>query len=364
MATWVTHLMIADGVLKHFPSLDRHGFCVGNIAPDCNVENEDWTVFTPSREVTHWMQEERKKASDCDAFCEKYITSRRDEIKSAEEYAFLLGYYAHLITDAAFQAMIRNEDRVKAAWSRIKADEDYAAASEGMEETWDTIKKLVPKRERMRRIYVIEGEYLRDHQDSGYLTEILSLKEFPDYIDYLPSGAIVRKIGVMGYMPEPDDSVTKFITMSREEYAAFVNDTMSLVVKQFTEKGLLHNSQELFQLAMKHIYGDGVPEDNELAVKLLTQAHKMGHVEATYNLGICYHYGYGTAADLAKAYDLYLESANGGYGKGMELVGRFYNRGIYVEQDSKQAEYWLQKAMESSDPDAVEEARKELALNG
>lgn len=25
------------------------------------------------------------------------------------------------------------------------------------------------------------------------------------------------------------------------------------------------NAQELYELAMKHIYGDGVPEDNELA---------------------------------------------------------------------------------------------------
>ena len=124
------------------------------------------------------------------------------------------------------------------------------------------------------------------------------------------------------------------------------------------------SAQELYELAMKHIYGDGVPEDNELAVKLLSQAHDMGHVEATYNLGICYHYGYGTAVDLAKAYELYLESANGGYGKGMELIGRFYNRGIYVEQDRTLAEYWLQKAMESTDPDAVAEARKELAQNG
>lgn len=41
--------------------MDRRGFCVGNIAPDCNVENEDWTEFTPSREVTHWMSAERKK---------------------------------------------------------------------------------------------------------------------------------------------------------------------------------------------------------------------------------------------------------------------------------------------------------------
>ena len=119
------------------------------------------------------------------------------------------------------------------------------------------------------------------------------------------------------------------------------------------------SAQELFELAMKRIYGDGVPEDNVLALQLLTQAHDMGHVEATYNLGICYHYGFGADVDLAKAYALYLESANGGYGKGMELMGRFYNQGIYVEPDRGQAEYWLRKAMESSDPDAVEEARKE-----
>lgn len=124
------------------------------------------------------------------------------------------------------------------------------------------------------------------------------------------------------------------------------------------------NAQELFELAMKHIYGDGVPEDNDLATKLLIQAHEMGHVEATYNLGICYHYGFGTDIDLAKAFALYLESANAGYGKGMELVGRFYNRGIYVEQDRQQAEAWLRKAMNSSDPDAVDEARRELAYEG
>lgn len=124
------------------------------------------------------------------------------------------------------------------------------------------------------------------------------------------------------------------------------------------------DGQELYQLAMKHIYGDGVPEDNALAVRLLTQAHDTGHIEATYNLGICYHYGFGTSIDLAKAFELYLESANAGYGKGMELVGRFYNRGIYVAQNRGQAELWLAKAMRSSDADAAEEAKKELSVNG
>ena len=241
MASWVTHLMIADGVSKRLPSLDRRGFCVGNIAPDCNVENEDWTEFSPSRKVTHWIQGERKKAADCDAFCEEYIMKRRGDITSDEHYAFLLGYYAHLITDAAFQAMTRSEDRVKAAWSRVQADAELCKASAGMEETWDSIKKLISKRDRMREIYSMEAEYLRDHPDSGYLTEILPLKEFPDYIDYLPKGSIVRKIGVMGYLPRLDESMKKYIAISRAEYAAFVSDTIQLVIKQFADRNLVQN---------------------------------------------------------------------------------------------------------------------------
>lgn len=239
MATWITHLMIADGVLDRFPQLERRGFCVGNIAPDCNVENEDWTAFTPSREVTHWMQGQRKKASDCDAFCDAYILMRKDEIKSAEEYAFLLGYYAHLITDAAFQAMIRDEDRVKAAWCRVQADDELSIASADMEETWDNIKKLIPKAQRMHEIYSMEAEYIEKHPESGYLTEILPLKTFPDYIDYLPSGAIVRKIGVMGYLPKTSEDEMKYIALSKEEYAVFVSETINLVLEQFTKKGLL-----------------------------------------------------------------------------------------------------------------------------
>lgn len=40
-------------------------------------------------------------------------------------------------------------------------------------------------------------------------------------------------------------------------------------------------------------------------------------------------------------------------------MGRFYNRGIYVEHDRGQAEYRLRKTMESTGPEAVDEADKE-----
>lgn len=46
MATWITHMIIVDNLFKKGINLDEKGFTVGNIAPDCNVENEDWSEFT------------------------------------------------------------------------------------------------------------------------------------------------------------------------------------------------------------------------------------------------------------------------------------------------------------------------------
>ena len=235
MASWVTHLMIADRVLEVIPELDRHGFCVGNIAPDCNVENEDWTQFVPSREITHWMSADRKVATDCDRFYDEYIANREQEIDTEQERSFLLGYYAHLIVDAEFQRYIRETERVAFSWARIKAHPVLSEKAKDMPENWDSVKKLINKDERMRDIHTIEAEYLEKHPNSGYLTEILELETFPDYIDYLPKGAIVRKIGVMGYLPKKELGAFPFIAMTREEYAAFLNRAIKLVVGGITQ---------------------------------------------------------------------------------------------------------------------------------
>lgn len=237
MATWVTHLMIADNVLQQIPNLSKHEFMVGNIAPDCNVENEDWTSFTPSREVTHWMGDKRKVAADCDRFLHEYV-EKKENLDNREE-SFLLGYYAHLITDAEFQRYIRDDARVKASWGRIKNHPELSKLSVGMKETWDSVKVLVKGRERMKDIYAIENEYLELHPESGYLTDIIGLTEFPDYVDYLPKGAIARKVKVMGYIPKKEVSQYPYIVMSVEEYDYFIDTATRLVVeaiKKYREK--------------------------------------------------------------------------------------------------------------------------------
>lgn len=231
MATWVTHLMIADSVLKAIPELDKHGFCVGNIAPDCNVENEDWTQFIPSREITHWMSADRKAATDCERFYDAYLAGRNHEINSAQEMSFLLGYYAHLIADAEFQRYIRDPMRVTASWERIQQHPVLSATADSMAKSWDSVKKLIPKQERMKDIYTIEAEYLEAHPNSGYLTEILTLKTFPDYICYLPKGAIARKVGVMGYLPKKESGKFPFVAITREEYATFLERAANLILQ-------------------------------------------------------------------------------------------------------------------------------------
>lgn len=234
MATWATHLMVADRVLNAFPELDRQSFCVGNIAPDCNVENEDWSQFVPSREVTHWMTAGRKIAADCERFYEAYPAKRIRENAPKEELSFLLGYYSHLVTDAEFQRYIRDPERVASAWKRINAHPVLSEKALGMAENWDSVKALIVTGERMKDIYTLEAEYLEEHPVSGYLTEILPLTSFPDYLEYLPKGAIVRKIGVMGYMPKKESGAYPFIAMTRDEYAVFLRTAESLVIHGIT----------------------------------------------------------------------------------------------------------------------------------
>lgn len=223
--------MIADALLERLPRLDRRGFCVGSIAPDCNQENEDFTAFIPPRTVTHWMHGTRKTYEDAEGFFKERIAPASAALTS-EHGSFLLGYYAHLVTDAAHQEMIRSPERVRAVWQRILADDALRARAMHLSQSWDSVKALIPASERQLDIQALEAEYLIAHPDSGYITEILPLKSFPDYLDILPPGGIVRKIGVMGVRPTPCQAA--FIALSRDEYSAFVQAAVQRLLKTIT----------------------------------------------------------------------------------------------------------------------------------
>ncbi len=223
--------MIADQVCERLPQLVRREFCVGNVAPDCNVENEDWTAFVPSREETHWMSGERKGAADCERFWQQCIEDKAFD--SREEQSFYLGYYSHLVTDACFQKFIRGAQRVKNMFERIQSRPEMAVRMQDFAHDFDGVKQAFSKRERLRDVDAMEYEYLQKNPQSGFLTVLRTLEDFPDYLDHFPKGAIVRKMGVMAKLPDAVENPA-FVFFSREEYSGFVKDAIENIVHKLS----------------------------------------------------------------------------------------------------------------------------------
>ena len=101
MATWMVHLRIADRLIDYICGLSRTEFVVGNIAPDSGIPNEDWSVFSPSADISHF------KTTDTDGFKNIHLNEYVDKYYSVElrkqydtrQKSFYLGYLTHLLAD-------------------------------------------------------------------------------------------------------------------------------------------------------------------------------------------------------------------------------------------------------------------------
>lgn len=234
MATWVVHMMVVDRLFESGLNLDERAFTIGNIAPDCNIENEDWTSFTPPREVTHWMSGKSKLTADYQGFYDAYILNSPD--MDFEKMSFMFGYYSHLIVDVEFQRFMRDDERVKAIFRRVKKHPHMANQIKGMPHTFDTIKSVFGKNNAFYDIHQQEMNYLDRHIDSRYHSILKKTHTFPDYIDYLPQGAIVRKLkGITNYLSK-DKQRTDFVFFSEKEIHDFVTSTSQIIIEKLNEK--------------------------------------------------------------------------------------------------------------------------------
>lgn len=110
MASWMVHLRIADRLLDLIEGLDKEAFVLGNIAPDSGVPNEDWSVFDPPGNVTHFRTKpEEKTFIDVDKYVQEYFSDDKLMKYSSREYSFFLGYYIHLLTDIEWTRMVHSE---------------------------------------------------------------------------------------------------------------------------------------------------------------------------------------------------------------------------------------------------------------
>ena len=234
MANWISHMIIVDSLYAMGIDLDERGFTVGNIAPDCNVENEDWTEFTPSREVTHWMSGESKLTADYEGFYREYIDGKA--FMSNEHKAFLWGYYSHLVTDVEFQKYVRDDERVRRLFLRIKQNEGMYEQIEGLSEDFDTLKEVFGRKRIGRDVIAQEEDYLLKTPESRYTTVLKAVRDFPNYIDYFPQGAIVRKIEIMAQEDLSAHNMEDLIFYPQDEFNEFIKTTSELIYRLIRER--------------------------------------------------------------------------------------------------------------------------------
>lgn len=229
-------MMIVDKLYQQGLSMDKRGFTVGNIAPDCNIENEDWTEFEPPRAVTHWMNTSSKLSADYEGFYNKYIEGRKFD--NLEEKAFLYGYYSHLITDVEFQKFIRDEERVSNIYDRIKVIPELKEKIIGKPENFDTLKSTFGKDNIFLDIYVQEMDYFEENKQSNYNTILKNIVEFNDYIDYMPKGSISRKLKIITEEYSSKIKRENLIFFTNQEINNFVYNTCEIVRNKIIDKNV------------------------------------------------------------------------------------------------------------------------------
>ena len=79
----------------------KEPFVLGNIAPDSGIPNEDGTGFVPDAAISHFRSLDQNgiKCIHETDFIQQYFTPAQRQTYSDSEYAFFLGYLAHLLTD-------------------------------------------------------------------------------------------------------------------------------------------------------------------------------------------------------------------------------------------------------------------------
>ena len=101
MASWMIHLRVAQRLYQELRIVPVSEFVLGNIAPDSGVPAEVGNGFVPDKSVSHFyaFNDDGSHYICEDLFIDRYFPPERRSSCTGEEYAFLLGYLTHLLTD-------------------------------------------------------------------------------------------------------------------------------------------------------------------------------------------------------------------------------------------------------------------------
>jgi hypothetical protein len=251
MGTWICHLRVAEKLLEAWSNLDEIAFAFGNLAPDSGVPNHDWTVFTPPKEVTHFLHrgEGENKIRDLEFYrAHLQAQPRRDK----EEFSYRLGYFVHLLVDRLWTRLLNPGMKLEAA----QLFETMGA------EAWWTLKE---------DWYDLDHRFVRGHRESLFWRTI-AVQPVPDVsLEIAPRVALETQ---MAYIKDfygdekPRDLERVYPHLSEASMLRFVNHSAEIILKvwQQLEAGAqiegLHSGLELIDAQQLEPFamplGDGI----------------------------------------------------------------------------------------------------------
>lgn len=220
MATWIVHLRVAQRLAERFAPLACIEFAVGSLAADCGAVMPDGS-YSPPSSVTHWLKAgQGKQSCDYSRFAERYLNAGH----TPAENAFLLGYYAHLVTDMLWSEKINLPLKQKYS-DFYKSDRDgfYRAVKPDWYECDFRYLCANPDFEPYRELCALERLEIAPERLLGYYRDGMIMRQMENICEYY-----------QGRLPEERE--LKYLTEAQvNRFVELAADDIAAMLKQWTE---------------------------------------------------------------------------------------------------------------------------------
>lgn len=160
MATWLTHLRIAEKIKSRIKDMDLDYLMAGSIAPDSGRPDETYKNYEPSKEITHFEKEKNGELYiDLTAFYNKHLQPERLITRSDKTRSFYWGYYFHLLTD------------------KLWCDNYYEPNKNKFQGEGDFVDLMRDE------IYSLDFEYLKLNEETSIFKEFMNISIKADFLE-------------------------------------------------------------------------------------------------------------------------------------------------------------------------------------
>lgn len=129
-------------------------------------------------------------------------------------------------------------------------------------------------------------------------------------------------------------------------YQLWKDGEVEAVIKLVQPQAERGNPVAQYLMGQLHSRGEGLPQDDELAVEWYSKAAQQGLPEAENELGTALADGRGVETDLRQAADWYRKAADQGLASAQANLGKMYAGGTGVRRNESTAVEWFTKAAE------------------